>query len=142
MQQVALRHAPTAARQLRAQLRAWLEQCPEAAEVADDAVLVASELLGNAVLHARPLPDGGLRVSWGLEQDGLELQMTDGGSLGAPHVRPPDPNRPTGRGLAIIDHLALRWGVREQADRSTVWVVLPVRTRSRTGNTGPGPVRP
>src|SRR5882757_3922490 len=38
-----------------------------------DAALVTSELLSNAILHARPLPDACIRVSWILSATAVEI---------------------------------------------------------------------
>jgi hypothetical protein len=37
---------------------------------------------------------------------------------------PIDPNRVGGRGIALIDRLAHRWGTRNETDGKTVWVEL------------------
>src|SRR5690606_25756636 len=43
----------------------------------EDAVLVLSELFGNALRHARPLPPGMARVAWGRVPEGIEISVTD-----------------------------------------------------------------
>ena len=42
----------------------WMHELEAAEEARDDARLVVSELVGNAVRHARPLADGTMRVAW------------------------------------------------------------------------------
>lgn len=99
------------------------------ADVVDDAALLASELVGNAVRHAYPLPGGVLRVGWDVEDDRVVLRVTDGGGRQAPHVRDAGPRDVRGRGLAIVDSLAEDWGVDRYENGvgpvSTVWAALP-----------------
>lgn len=98
----------------------------------DSALLVASELAGNAVLHGRPLPDGSLRCGWDLTRDRLLIELVDGGSRSgtAPHSREPSEDRPTGRGLALVEALVSDWGYEVGGDDgrevTRVWAVLPL----------------
>ena len=92
-----------------------------------DAVLVVSELLSNAILHARPLPGANIQVAWAVDDDAVEVAVSDGGA----HTRPV-PARATisslgGRGLDIVEYLATTWGVRTDDTGLTVWAVLPAR---------------
>ena len=98
----------------------------------DDALLVASEFAGNAVLHARPLPDGSLRGGWVIAPGRLMLELVDGGSRSgsAPRRRELSADRPTGRGLALVEALVTEWGFEEGQDHgravTRVWAVLPL----------------
>ncbi len=83
-----------------------------------DAVLLTSELVGNAVRH------GGRRVALSLEHGHgrLTLAVSDGSS-----VLPFPSNhedRESGRGLTIINAIADDWGVWDRPDGKTVWVTL------------------
>jgi anti-sigma regulatory factor (Ser/Thr protein kinase) len=91
-----------------------------------DAALVVSELLSNAILHARPLPGSRVRVSWGLRPAQIELAVGDGGSETLPRAFHPSLSSIGGRGLAIVEHLCSSWGVRSDDQGTTVWAVLPV----------------
>lgn len=74
---------------------------------ADDAALVVTELVTNAVLHGRPPVR--VRVT-GTDQDAVRLEVEDAGS-DLP-VRPRGgPDAMTGRGLGMVAALAGRWGV-------------------------------
>ncbi|MFD3519205.1 ATP-binding protein [Streptomyces sp. NPDC058653] len=83
----------------------------------DSAVLVLSELVTNAVLHAR-VPAGreietrflptGFPVP-----DGLRIEVHDASAL-RPYRRKDDPDACDGRGLPIVDALADAWGVSER----------------------------
>jgi anti-sigma regulatory factor (Ser/Thr protein kinase) len=96
--------------------------------VIDDAALLITELVTNAVRYAKPLPGDVLRVSWEFNHAHLLLCITDGGSRDSPHRLDAGPRDTRGRGLAIVDAVAARWGVeRAVGNLSTVWAELPVR---------------
>ena len=89
-------------------------------EVLADALVVASELVTNAVMHAGTASELEVR----LDEGTLELRVSDG-----------DPRTPVrrrllgglaaqGRGLGMLTALTERWGVDERADGKTVWAVL------------------
>ena len=101
--------------------------------VVDEAEIVVSELVGNAVRHARPLPDGKIRVSWTVRAGVVEVEVTDGGGPTIPRPAPRSPLAVSGRGLRIVRGLAHEWGVLEDRAGRTVWVSLggPSRRRSR-----------
>jgi anti-sigma regulatory factor (Ser/Thr protein kinase) len=94
-------------------------------EVVDDVVLVASELIGNAVRHARSLASGRVRVSWEHDAAGITVSVTDGGGPQRPRSRRADPQDTTGRGLAIVSALADFWGVKRGPGTVTVWAHVP-----------------
>src|SRR4051812_29397738 len=47
--------------------------------VCEDAALVVSELVGNAVRHGRAMRGGRLRVGWRYDGSDLLIEVTDGG---------------------------------------------------------------
>ncbi len=85
-------------------LRAW-----GAHELIDDALVVANELATNAWLHAR----SPFRLSMTRTGAVVEIAVRDA-SAAWPEQRPADPNRVGGRGIALIDRLARRWGTRDE----------------------------
>lgn len=89
-----------------------------------DAVLVISELLSNAILHAYPLPGERLQVAWAVDLSSVEVAVSDGGSATVPHAGHPSPSSISGRGLSIVEHLCQTWGVRTDDVGLTVWAVL------------------
>jgi anti-sigma regulatory factor (Ser/Thr protein kinase) len=93
-----------------------------------DAGLVLSELISNALRHATPLPGSLVKVSWMLGDEFIEVAVSDGGGPTMPMVNKPAANALGGRGLGIVDRLALRWGVYTGQDGSetTVWAALPL----------------
>ena len=99
----------------------------------DDAVLVLSELLSNALRHARPLPSGRVRVRWCQTRNGVEVEVTDGGSTTRPCAAIASMSATGGRGLAIVAEVVHDWGVRDGANRNTVWAVVPTREPALLG---------
>lgn len=86
------------------------------ADSVDDALLMISELVTNAVRHTRTL----LLVLVTIENHTLRVDVTDDNPTlpVAPH---PDLEAAGGRGLQIVDALATRWGVTPTATGKTVW---------------------
>jgi len=87
LRMVTVRHAPASAGRVRRQLGADLAGAGVPAAVISDATLVVSELVGNAVRYAAPLPGGVLEVTWALHPDHLRLRVCDGGGVSVPGRR-------------------------------------------------------
>ncbi|WP_175407554.1 ATP-binding protein [Streptomyces sp. TRM64462] len=123
-----LPHAPRAASVVRRRVRAAITDWRLAPDVADDVLVLASELLTNAISHA--LPPATLRLSQ-VVVDGLRavrVEVTDAGPA-APAGRPAcglDPDE-HGRGIGIVIALSVRCGVRERADGTSRWADVAVR---------------
>ncbi|GLW09823.1 hypothetical protein Misp01_49520 [Microtetraspora sp. NBRC 13810] len=90
----------------------------------DDAVLVVSELLSNALRHAHPLPSGKVEVAWRRVEGRVEVAVSDGGAATEPRAGRPALSSLGGRGLGIVEFLAEQWGVRHEGEVTTVWAVL------------------
>jgi anti-sigma regulatory factor (Ser/Thr protein kinase) len=131
-------HAPTSAALVRRALVDDLQSRDLPEQVVDDAVLVLSELVGNAVRHGSPLPgarvpDPAVRVSWWVAGGAVHLEVCDGGpglpgdsgherlgAVGRGETAAVDGTADLalgaplaaegGRGLPIIDLLTSRWG--------------------------------
>ncbi|GHH75199.1 hypothetical protein GCM10018793_17950 [Streptomyces sulfonofaciens] len=94
------------------------------AEVCDDAALVISELVTNAIAHT-PGDQVVCRVHAGSRC--LRIEVEDQGSgASAPLPRTPGPDDQCGRGLLLVGVLSSAWGVREGpgAAGRTVWAEL------------------
>jgi anti-sigma regulatory factor (Ser/Thr protein kinase) len=88
--------------------------------VLDEALLMVSELVSNAVAHGAPPITVKLTCNGSA---GLELRVSDGSD------RMPCPGRAgplaeSGRGLHLVDVLSSRWGVDATQDGKEVWFVL------------------
>ncbi len=87
----------------------------------ETAVLLVSELVTNAVRHAR----GGDEVTLLLQAAGtwLRIEVTDADPRW-PRPRTPAEFDGSGFGLVLVDALAGKWGVRETATGKAVWAEL------------------
>jgi anti-sigma regulatory factor (Ser/Thr protein kinase) len=96
----------------------------------DDALLVLSELVSNAVTHAAPLPNGRITVGWTVLDDALHLEITDGGSVTRPQASVAALFSGSGRGLDIVRTICRAWGVTEGERSVTVWADVPMSPMS------------
>jgi anti-sigma regulatory factor (Ser/Thr protein kinase) len=91
--------------------------------VVEDAVLLVSELVTNAVRHGHPNIFLRLRI----DPPRIGVAVEDRGEA-LPVVPPvePDPTVPSGRGLLIVDAMATAWGVdpAELSPGKIVWFEL------------------
>jgi PAS domain S-box-containing protein len=88
---------------------------------ADDAELLVTELVTNALRHGGPGVDLWLRP---LPAGGLRLEVVDGRGGRAPTVQRPSDDAEGGRGLVIVQTLAARWGTERLAAGKQVWCEL------------------
>jgi serine/threonine-protein kinase RsbW len=101
--------------------------------VVDDAALVLSELVGNAVRHGAPLPGGGIRVGWTVTDDVVRIEVADGGRGPLKHEASHPPvgggssDAEQGRGLAIVGMLTASWGSAFDSSAAVVWADVAVR---------------
>lgn len=121
---VLLPYAPASVAVARQRLAADLNAAGIFAGAVGDAVLVVSELLSNAIRHARPLPGSSVQVAWALDDDAVEVAVSDGGAVTRPTPAQATVSSLGGRGLDIVEYLARTWGVRADDGRLTVWAVL------------------
>lgn len=89
------------------------------------ALLLTSELVGNAVRHGRP----DVAMSVDCSKQRLHVEVEDG-SPDLPQPRTPSPTAETGRGLLLVQAYADRWGVRALQHGKVVWFTLGSRTPS------------
>jgi anti-sigma regulatory factor (Ser/Thr protein kinase) len=130
---------PSSVAVARGRIGAELRQAGLSATAMADAALVTSELLSNAILHARPLPDARIRISWILSATAVEIIVSDGGSATRPRASHPSLSSIGGRGLGIVEHLCSSWGVRADERGTTVWAVVPASRDDSAGPGGDGP---
>jgi anti-sigma regulatory factor (Ser/Thr protein kinase) len=111
-------HATAHARGL---VRAMLASWGLSEDDAYDALLVVSELVGNAARHSGHVA---AQVEVTLDGFGLLLAVRDGSEV-LPEHRVVDLLDESGRGYLIIEGLAVDWGVEDEPDGKRVWVLLP-----------------
>ena len=127
---LALPFTPRSAAVARTRLQQFLQQRALPEEIIDDSRLVVSELIGNAVRHARPLSDGTMVVGWDCPEDdvvSVDIFVTDGGSESVPQTVVSEPVDGFGRGLTLVEALAQRWwyeATDEPESRGTVHALL------------------
>ncbi|MEV7924039.1 ATP-binding protein [Kitasatospora sp. NPDC088264] len=106
----------------RAALLAWhWLPAPDAGRLAaaEDVLLMVSELVTNACLHA---PGGPRELRLGWDGERLRVEVSDA-SPAAPRLRPfADPGRPGGHGLRVVDRLARDWGCLPEGEGKLVWL--------------------
>ncbi|MGH3497906.1 MAG: ATP-binding protein [Nocardioidaceae bacterium] len=110
----------------RAQLGGFLIERKLPQTLLDDAFVVVSELVSNAVRHAMPSQGGQLSLSWALTDEGLLVSLHDGGGPSTPKALAISPYAEHGRGLAIVASLAQSWWVEQDQGGTTVNAVLAV----------------
>jgi anti-sigma regulatory factor (Ser/Thr protein kinase) len=97
-------------------LAAW-----QLSHLEEAAVLLVSELVTNAVRHARDTGAIGLELA--SVGTGLRMEVQDGD----PHwrLKPSSPDDDeSGFGFVLVDSLAGRWGIRRVSAGKAVWVEL------------------
>jgi anti-sigma regulatory factor (Ser/Thr protein kinase) len=111
---------PTAPGMARAFLRSAAQEWGVDDDLAQDAAMVLTELVANAVDHARSESTLSLRVA----HEGLCVAVRDAHPGPVPRPAPIDPTAARGRGLQMVDALTTAWGVTSHDGGKTVWAVL------------------
>jgi anti-sigma regulatory factor (Ser/Thr protein kinase) len=114
--QVELRPIPESVGEARRLVRAALEA--RGADVdADVAVLLTSEVVSNALLHAR----SPMILSINVARNAIRVAVHDA-SPASPQLRDYSPNAATGRGLHLVESLASHWGLDLADNGAGKWV--------------------
>jgi anti-sigma regulatory factor (Ser/Thr protein kinase) len=100
-------------------LRRWGEE-----SLIDQTTLLVSELVTNAVVHARSEVD--LSVMKAAEDAALRVEVRDS-SARPVRMGAFEAEALSGRGVALVDTLADRWGVEHDATGKLVWFELEPR---------------
>jgi anti-sigma regulatory factor (Ser/Thr protein kinase) len=109
------RDAPRAARHFVVDaLSRW-----DAAEFAEDAAMVATELATNAIVHAR----SGFTVAVMREPGGVRIAVRDDGPVSGPGPRQALTASP-GHGLWLVDTVSTRWAAERAPGGTMVWAEL------------------
>ncbi|MEU1481719.1 ATP-binding protein [Streptomyces sp. NPDC005760] len=103
---------------------------PPASDTSCAVALVVAELAANAVLHGRvPGHDFGLRVALDTAAGLVRVEVADATSAKRPPTTTPSsvPEGESGRGLLLVDTLAVRWGSAPRHPLGkTVWAEVPI----------------
>jgi anti-sigma regulatory factor (Ser/Thr protein kinase) len=91
-----------------------------------DAVLLVSELVTNALLHARSAPT----VELTHDGDIVRVGVCDDSPV-APRRRQYATDAATGRGIALVEQLATDWGSERLGDGKRVWFELRINGARR-----------
>ncbi|MFI6648265.1 SpoIIE family protein phosphatase [Streptomyces sp. NPDC050529] len=120
----------------RAELKALLHDWARPDQV-DTAVLLATELLGNVLVHTDQ--DGALNayVTGETGRRRLLVEVMDRGDE-LPHQRTPGELASSGRGLMLLDILADQWGVRPEPEGKTAWFALAEAPPADDGDSAAG----
>lgn len=98
--------------------------CPEV----DEAILLVSELVANAVRHSASgwRDDGRLTVLVSDCGKTIHVEVVDQGAVTRPRIqRAPSENAENGRGLWLVGELASSWGWRRDTTGHVVWFQVP-----------------
>jgi anti-sigma regulatory factor (Ser/Thr protein kinase) len=114
-----------AAREARRIVESVLADWGDDAEAVQVAVLLTSEVVTNAVVHASPhAADGRVGLTVAGDDELARVEVTDGyPGLPVAHSRPV--RGASGRGMVLLELLAARWGVTPDGEGKTVWFEIP-----------------
>jgi len=108
----------------------------------ESAQLVTSELAGNAALHTRSARPGGLITVEVTEVDDalVRIEVIDEGALTLPRPQAVRDEACHGRGLRLVEHMSVQWGVRLKALAwKAVWAEVPTTEDTLTATTSASP---
>ena len=98
-----------------------VDRCAEwgRSSISDDAAIVVSELVANALVHVQSSCD----LTVGLRGDVLRIEVVDHGG-GMPDLRNATGQDEHGRGLVLVSILCTAWGSEPRDDGKSVWAEL------------------
>lgn len=94
-------------------------------KVLEDATLLVSELVTNAVRHAPQAGTPEVELRLKLEPERVRVVVSDPGEGFVAAPRLPTASESSGWGLYLVDRIADRWGVISK-DRNEVWFEIDV----------------
>ncbi|MFD3310952.1 ATP-binding protein [Streptomyces sp. NPDC058694] len=103
-------------------------------EVTDEAQLCVSELVANVITHVGPGTPTTLAVS--VRGTHLRIEVHDPDTRVLPTLLDASDDSEGGRGMALVDAIADRWGVQLCADRKVTWCELATGLSSANGHCG------
>jgi anti-sigma regulatory factor (Ser/Thr protein kinase) len=94
-------------------------------KVLDDATLLVSELVTNAIRHAPKAGTPEVELRLRLDADRIRVVVSDPGPGFVATPRLPTASESSGWGLYLVDRIADRWGIISN-DRNEVWFEIDV----------------
>ena len=89
--------------------------------ISDDATLVVTELVTNAVTHGGSV----FRVQLSRTSGAFRIEVVDDGE-GTPEPQPPDTEAEGGRGIMLVDAMSSSWGVENVPQGKLVWAEIAI----------------
>ena len=119
---------PESARIARFRIRAALG-CHDLGHLADDAGIITSELVTNAIQHAGCDGTETIRVTLARTQDqDAAIVVVSDSSPHGPVMRNPSADSEPGRGLQIVASLSVHWGWHPEPRGKAVYAILATET--------------
>jgi anti-sigma regulatory factor (Ser/Thr protein kinase) len=95
------------------------------ADVREDLLLLVTELVSNAVRHGGARPEQPARVTLGVRQDVVRMEVFDPGTHFSRADVSMTPGEGSGWGLVLVDRIAARWGISRAETGTCVWAEVP-----------------
>jgi anti-sigma regulatory factor (Ser/Thr protein kinase) len=114
-----LRPEPQSVSEARRLTRRVCDDASLSADLCDTAVLLTSETVTNAVIHAHSV----VRLAVTIGPAAVRVEVGDDDSH-RPTIRSQSPDAIGGRGVGIVAKAASRWGVERVGDGKIVWFEL------------------
>ena len=111
--------SPTAVSVARSALLAGKSTLPTS--VRDDVLLLLTELLTNAVRHAKAAADRAVRVEFRRQGEMVSVAVFDEGTGFAAEAPHPRRDQSDGWGLFLVDRIADRWAITPTASGTCAW---------------------
>lgn len=108
------------------------------AEVSESAQLCVTEMVSNVIAHVGWGTPATLAVS--MKGTHLRIEVQDPDTRALPTLLHAEADSERGRGMALVDAVADRWGVLLHADRKITWCELATTLISPGGHSGGAPV--
>lgn len=121
MAEVARSLAPSAEAASRARHALAELDAPLPDQVRQDLELLVSEVVTNAVRHARASMQDSIGLSVRVDAARVRAEVSDPGSGFEPSLTPPTMFQESGWGLYLVGELSDRWGVERAANGTVVW---------------------
>ena len=89
--------------------------------IIDDAALIVTELVTNAITHG----GSAFRLQLSRTSGALRIEVVDDGE-GTPEPQPQDPEAEGGRGIMLVDAMSTSWGVENVPRGKLVWAEIAI----------------